>query len=259
VAARAPSFDDAKIHLNVYGQEHVVEARVRVGPARPVDVIPLAHKVADALTDIVVRDAVERGEPPACHAGCSACCRLYLPPIAPLEALALARLVKAMPGKQRETVRRRFSAAVRRLEQVGLLDPQRAPGSTVLRVPMAEGKSNVEMAGERYRAAGITCPFLESDRCSIYAERPVACRQHLVISEAALCSGTDPDVVKAVPRPVQLLGVLLDHSAALGDVDPLAMPLPLALEWAEVYAEALEGEVRGEDLLEGLMDRIEAT
>jgi Fe-S-cluster containining protein len=258
VAPKAPTHDDAKIHLHVHGQEHLVEARYRSGPSRPVEVIPLAHKIADKLTDVVIQDAAEQGAPATCRAGCSACCKLYLPPIAPLEALALAKLVKAMPGKQRETVRRRFSASVKRLEQVGLLDPRRPPGSTVLQVSATEGKSNTERAGEMYRAAGITCPLLESERCSIYAERPVACRQHLVSSDPALCAGTDPDALRTLPRPVQMIGVLLDYSAALGDVDPLAMPIPLALEWAEVYAETLEAEVPGEALVQGLVDRLEA-
>lgn len=258
MAARVSNFDDAKIHLDIYGQEHLLEVRVRVGPARPVDVIPVAHQVADTLADAEIKAAVERGEPPSCRAGCNACCRLYLAPVSPLEALALARLVKAMPGKQRETVRRRFSAAVKRMEQVGLLDPRRPPGATQLQVPTVEGKTSVEVAGERYRAAGLTCPFLENERCSIYADRPVACRQHFVTSDAALCAGTDPDAVRALPRPVQLIGVLLDYSAALGDVDPQAMPIPLALEWAEVYAEALEGAVQGADLLQGFLDRIVA-
>jgi hypothetical protein len=35
-----------------------------------------------------------------------------------------------------------------------------------------------------YLALGIACPFLEDESCSIHAERPLACRQHLVTSPA---------------------------------------------------------------------------
>jgi hypothetical protein len=47
----------------------------------------------------------------------------------------------------------------------------------------------LEELGRQYLSAGIACPFLEEEHCTIYADRPMACRQHAVSSDPAECSG----------------------------------------------------------------------
>lgn len=44
----------------------------------------------------------------------------------------------------------------------------------------------------KYHRAGIVCPFLGADRrCSIYRDRPLACRTHFVLSEPVECTALE--------------------------------------------------------------------
>ncbi|MFT3765337.1 MAG: YkgJ family cysteine cluster protein [Minicystis sp.] len=255
--SQGPRFDDLKIHLVVLGREHEVGARVRVGACRPIDVVPLARRVTDVITDAAVRAAEAEGRAVSCRVGCASCCR-HVVPVAPIEALALAKAVKAMPAKQREAVRRRFGAAVRKMEEIGVLDAHAPPGRTQLTAIPARGKSAWDTASARYFAASIDCPFLENERCSIYADRPVACRQHLATSPPEHCKDLEGGKVETTARPVWMSEVLADLSASIADVDAKAMPLPLALEWAEAQGAALDVEVQGEDLARELLERTTA-
>ncbi|APR79873.1 Hypothetical protein A7982_05220 [Minicystis rosea] len=250
---QGPRHDDVKIHLVILGQDHEITARVRIGASRPVDVLPLARRVTDVITEASVRDAAAEGRAVTCRAGCASCCRQVVP-VAPIEALALAKMVKAMPGKQREAVRRRFAATVRRMEDLGLLDASVPPGRTMMTVTPARGKSAWDTASARYFEAGMACPFLEHERCLVYADRPVACRQHVVTSPPERCKDLGGDV-EATARPVWMSELLAELSASIADVDPKAMPLPLALEWAEAAGAALDVEVQGEDVVRELLER----
>lgn len=247
-----PRYDRVTIHLTILGQPRELTARVRVDECRPVDVLPLAYRVTDLVTEV----AAERGEPVTCKPGCAACCRL-LKPIAPVEALAIAKAVKAMPGAQREVVRRRFSQAVRRLEEVGLLDRHGLPGRTLLTVNEARGISAEETAYARYLEAQIACPLLEKERCTIYDDRPAACRAHAVTSPPERCKDMDGDVA-ILDVPIDPTSILSQLSAALGDVPSVGMALPLALEWAEASGVEIEGPVDGVELTSGFVARVVA-
>lgn len=244
----------------VLGREHEITARVRVGPSRPIDVLPLARRVTDAITEAAVRDAQGEGREVTCRVGCASCCR-RVAPVAPLEALSIAKLVKALPAKQREAVRRRFSAAVRRMEELGLIDADAPPGRTQLTAIPAHGKSAWDTASARYFAASIACPLLENERCVIHADRPSACRQHLVTSPPESCKDVEGRGVSTLARPVSMSELLAELSASIDatqGVEPQALPLPLALEWAEVSGFALEGEVEGEAVVRELLERLAA-
>ena len=39
--------------------------------------------------------------------------------------------------------------------------------------------------GRRYAGLGLACPFLSDDLCATYEQRPIACREHMVIGSAA--------------------------------------------------------------------------
>src|SRR5438067_12521180 len=45
------------------------------GPTRLVQLLPLAHALADAITGMAVRGVEKQGEKISCKKGCGACCR----------------------------------------------------------------------------------------------------------------------------------------------------------------------------------------
>ena len=105
-------------------------------------------------------------------------------PVAPAEARALARLVEAMPEPRRERVRRRFDAALDVLDPLGLME----------RLDLNRGDRQV--IEREYFAAGVACPFLEDEACSIHADRPLSCRECLVTAPPDLCAALSPGIEK---------------------------------------------------------------
>jgi Fe-S-cluster containining protein len=258
----ARRFDDARVHLDVLGHTREVTTRVRVGPAQLVDALPVARAVTHALTDIGEAVASEQGQTVSCRAGCSACCRQHIILVAPVEALALARLVKALPAKRREVVRRRFAAALRRLTDLGLLDGNVPLGRSSLQTPIPPGAKTDEAdlwweLSRGYAEAQVACPFLDDDKCSIYEDRPVVCREFLVTTPAERCQTFDSGV-ETTPRAVWMTEVLSELTATVADVPPKAIPLLLALEWVEVHGELLERTLDGEELFRRLTDLVAA-
>ncbi len=109
----------------------------------------------------------------------------------------------------------------------------------------------------RYFDARIPCPFLEDDRCGVYADRPLVCREYNVVTPPELCSTLNSEV-RTVARPVDLTMALVEAAESVTEVaPPRALPLPLALEWAEVHGGALkQAGAPDMDLLGALLERL---
>jgi Fe-S-cluster containining protein len=253
--AVAPRHDDRKLHLHVLGEEHELSAQARVGPTRVPEVLPLARSIADGVTKIALDHVRAHGENVSCRAGCTACCRQVVP-LAPLEAARLAQVVEAMPKERRRAVKKRFEDAVKRMEAAGLLDPRAPRGRAALLSPAATPHERWEDVSLRYFALHMDCPFLEDGTCSVYPERPAACREYHVTTPAELCETLAPGM-NVAPRPVRMGEVLKRFTnEALGRDDP-NVPLPLALEWASVHGRALDQQGDGEALAMKLVEQIQ--
>ena len=142
-------------------------------------------------------------------------------PVSQPEARRLAGLVAALPEPRQSEIRARFSAAQQQLSAAGLVHR--------LQWPDEEPQS---LAVDYFRQ-WIACPFLDDESCSIYADRPLVCREYLVTTPAANCS---QPLLAPVVR-VMLAGRV---SVAMGQLEATTsergvwwMPLTLALAWAE--------------------------
>src|SRR5439155_26393738 len=166
------------------------EIPVPTEPTAPRELLPVFRALADTIVEIAVRAVERRGQTVSCRAGCGACCR-QLVPIAPLEARLLAELVESLPEPRRSAIEARFAAARERLAEAGLLDKIEHPE----RYPDAD----LHALGLEYFALGIACPFLEDESCSIYEERPIACREYLVTSPAERCARPSAGAIDIVP------------------------------------------------------------
>src|SRR5436190_11726199 len=159
----------ANVELTVNGRKLAMQIRVPAGKVRPAELLPMYRGLAERLTALAVGDAEASGHSITCKKGCGACCR-QLVPISALEARELVRLVARMPEPRRSQVKARFAAAWQRLaSELPDLIPQ-------LLHPQDFPPESVRGLGDRYFALGIACPFLEAESCSIYADRPIACR-----------------------------------------------------------------------------------
>jgi Fe-S-cluster containining protein len=172
-----------------------------------------ATEVLPALQGLVnaVVGAAEAGQDISCRKGCGACCR-QLVPISRTEGEALLALIEAMPKERRKAVRARFAEAEARITAAGLAG--------------RAGRSDREVS-IAYFALRIPCPFLEDESCSIHPDRPLVCREYLVTSPAALCSGPAQQGVTPVPVPKLSLA-----AQRLQDEGDSWFPLAMLFAWS---------------------------
>ncbi|HWQ85408.1 YkgJ family cysteine cluster protein [Brevundimonas sp.] len=172
-----------RVMLEVGGERIPVEMTVPAGPVAVEDLLPIVHGLSSLFATRATARVEAEGREISCRAGCGACCR-QLVPVAPAEARALARLVEAMPEPRRERVRRRFDAALDTLEPLGLMER------------LDRNRDDRQVIARDYFAAGVACPFLEDEACSIHADRPLSCREYLVTSPPDLCAALAPGIEK---------------------------------------------------------------
>lgn len=164
------------------------------GPAAPSDAawarIDEAYVALDQyLADLLNEAAID----PACGPRCSACCT-DLPPILPIEALRMARALH----------RRRDGAT--RLQRA--IEHARAFQAVLLAHTGPQPKLDASDTGYRqaqlaWRRLGHPCPVLDDDgNCSAYEARPLSCRAHVHVENAAHCEPNSPRFLIAERPPL---------------------------------------------------------
>lgn len=213
----------ASIDLRLGSKPFHAEVSVPAGPADPAALLPFARQLTDAVVAARVDETHAAGARISCRARCGACCRQVVP-LTATEARTIPAVIDAIPEPRRTAVRERFVAARRRLDEGGLLDEVLAladePRADRIRFALA------------YFALGIPCPFLEDESCSIYADRPFACREFLVTSPAQECERPGEERVEIVTMPIKLSLAFsrLEKATSCGVAGWI--PLAIAPEWA---------------------------
>jgi Fe-S-cluster containining protein len=216
------------VELDISSTHWLTQIIVPAGPARMVQLLPVIRRLAETVVGLGVRAAEAHGKKVSCKAGCGACCR-QLVPIGSVEAHHLRNMVDHLPEPRRSEVRARFAEARRRLETAGVLDKLLHPEQQDPHAYMAFGLD--------YFRLGIPCPFLDGESCSIYAERPIACRAYLVTSPAENCAQPSAETVHCVPLGANPAIALNRSDADMMNRRIPLVPLIVALEWAETHPE----------------------
>ncbi|MBM4134913.1 MAG: YkgJ family cysteine cluster protein [Nitrospira sp.] len=239
-----------------------ISVKTPAGPVTvPVEVslhfVPVAtivsslRRIGEAAQELEERDVVAHGAAISCKKGCAACCRMLIPLAAP-EAFALADTVKAWPVDRREAALARLADARAQLERAGVL-PQ------LYEIAESEGQlddDTFEPINRAYYALRLPCPFLVEEVCSIYDDRPAACRELLVTSPAEWCQDLERNPVRPVPVPLRVGTVLALLWADLVGGPARFIPLPLALDWAERHAQEGGRSWQGREMLERALNKV---
>lgn len=192
------------------------------------DIIPLMRSLGDQAHQLAIDNTTRTGASISCQKGCAACCRMMIP-VAPPEAFALRTVVESLPSPKRESLLKRFQDTQRTLEEAGL-------EKELQRLAFSEDQvtdEELEPLNRDYYALRIPCPFLEDEVCSIYEQRPSACRELLVTSPAELCQDLIRNPVNLIPAPFRI-GTVLSKLWADCCQGPIRLiPLPFALDWAK--------------------------
>ncbi len=202
-----------------------VEAERPAAEMRLDEALPFLKSLDDQALTIVVEKI---GERVTCAKGCSACCRSQLVPVTPVEAYAILRLVDEMPEPRRGEILARFADRVERLEAAGLAEKYQESSE--------QGRAMLL----QYLDLGLVCPFLENDACSIYEQRPFACRQYLVTTPKELCATPLTSPVKTVPTIFVPATAVLETAAELSGKAQHTVPLILSLDYAQMHRDELE-------------------
>jgi Fe-S-cluster containining protein len=232
----SPSPVRLELRLPVFDGELKTDVQVPCGAIPLTAILPLARKLAGIVEQRTVEKLEQSGLRISCREGCAHCCRM-LAPVSAVEARRLGEVVSRLPDSSGSKIRAAVAQARQSLQDAGLLDRLRG----------LSGLSYEEFSslGREYFGHQIDCPLLERERCLIYEERPLACREHLVTSPPEHCA---PD--SAVSSVIQ---VMLPYRTSwavarmTGPAEAGVLPwiaLPLALDWAQ-------STKRAEEVLDG--------
>jgi Fe-S-cluster containining protein len=253
MTADRPVAENLTANVELAGPNFHLRAAITVpaGPTRVRALLPMVQSLTDAVVDAATRHVQEQGQSISCKHGCAACCR-QLVPVSETEARQVADLVESLPEPRRGQVRDRFVEAQRRLMAAGLLE----------RLQRHNDWSHAESwpLGLEYLRERIACPFLEEESCSIYADRPTACREYLVTSPAENCSDSTLESIRCVPLPLKVSTALARCDTPTGGPPLHWIPLILAPQWAArhgdepsprtgpQFVEALVSQLTGKNL-----------
>jgi Fe-S-cluster containining protein len=235
------------IDVPIGGRPFRVKLQVPEAPMRASELLPLFHATTDFLMKAAAQESASGGRPVTCARGCAACCR-QLVPVSEVEVRQLHGLIEALPTERRAVIRGRIDAAMRRLHEAGWM-------ARMEQFDDLWDDALVTFIRDYFRL-WIDCPFLDGDSCSIYAQRPAACREHLVVSAPDLCSGPDEAGVERLPIPTEVVSRALrcfNTTAGFGRKE--WRPMIVALGWAQDQSrEAVQGT--GPELLQRFFERL---
>ena len=193
------------------------------------ELLPVLQEFTGTVVQMAEQVAEREGKTISCCAGCDACCS-QLVPISPVEARHLEQTVAAMPEPKQSAIRKRFTEAIARLQEEGMLEQLEA----VMDADNVEATER-QRIGDDYFRVGLPCPFLEEGSCSIYADRPLLCRAYMVTSPAVHCQSPTPETIDMLPLAAKSARALIAMGAERSSNSSQRrwLPLPLALRFAE--------------------------
>lgn len=214
-------------------------------------IVPLMRRLGEEAQALEEARGSEAGRARSCQKGCAACCRMLVP-LSPPEAFSLREFLRSLPRDQQERIVARLARAKSVLLTHGLWNQL---------VELAESSQSpeddmLEPINQAYYALRMPCPFLEDDCCSIYDDRPAACRELLVTSPAEQCQDMAKNPVVPIPVPVRIGPVLGLLWGELTNTPPRLIPLPVALDWAEQHQDESHTTWQGTQLLDAALDKV---
>lgn len=210
---------------------------------KPADLAPVARQLSDRVMADFVAAGEARGRRPRCGRRCDACCH-YAVGLSVCEAAALADWLGALPGRCQAVLRQRLTDAAGPVaEALGRC------GEGVESLPTPRAMEL--MAGMAPRP----CAFLHEGLCSIYLQRPLACREHLAMSDQGPCRLAGGSAAKL---EASVLQAAMGAVARIEGRQPEVVPLPLVLAWAGQFADRLARTYCSKAMLDALLDELEA-
>lgn len=239
-----------EISLNTSAGQITTAVDVPTGFVPITAIVPFMRRLGEEAQALEVSRLVEQGKVPSCQKGCAACCRMLVPLSAP-EAFAVRDWVRSRPAEQQGRIIARFTETRVQLLAHGIWQQL----SELCEAVDQASDEALDEVNRRYYALRMACPFLEEETCTIYDERPAACRELLVTSPADRCADLIANPVETIPTPMRMSTVLGLLWQDLTKTSTRLIPLPLALEWADNHAQANDRMWKGTQLFDQALDK----
>lgn len=250
-AVTTPSTERFEIALNTPAGRLTSAVDVPTAFVPVTAIVPLMRRLGEEAQALEEARSSEEGKSRSCQKGCAACCRMLVP-LSPPEAFALREFVRSLPSEQQVRIAARLAEAKSILLTHGLWNQLVELGES----SQAPDDDTLEPINQAYYALRMPCSFLEDDLCSIYEERPAACRELLVTSPAEQCLDMAKNPVEPIPVPVRIGPVLGLLWGELTNTPPRLIPLPIALDWAERHQPESRRTWQGTQLLDTALDTV---
>jgi Fe-S-cluster containining protein len=246
-----PAAEHFEISLQTPSGEISTAVGVPAGFVPITAILPLMRSLGGEAQVLEQRRLLEAGQRISCEKGCAACCRMLVPISVP-EAFALTNAIDQLDQNERNRLLAKLDLAQQQLARAGILKQL----SSLADSSEPLNDEAIEPLNRAYYALRMPCPFLDNETCSIYADRPAACRELAVTSPATECQEMTKQTVQPVPVAVRLSTALSLLWADLTGTAPRLIPLPLAVDWARRHKEEQTNQWAGTELFEKAMDKV---
>lgn len=247
-----PTMVKATFSLPVGGGVLNGSANLPTGQTTLTELLPILQNLENAIIGRVAEEAEAAGTPISCCAGCGACCRQMVP-VSLFEAEALNAWIRTLPEDRQAEIERRFHRALATLRDAGIIEK-------ILETDWAQIEGKATGLAVDYFHAGVPCPFLVDESCSIHPIRPLACREYLVTSSPELCRDPSVNEVSGVILPTKLSHVLYAFGRQIEQDSRGWIPLVFLLAWGKSGVrpgERVSGT--GEEVLRKFLEQAELT
>lgn len=238
-----------ELKLDIFGEMTTFCFRFKDEPATLLDIAQVAKSLSARIGRIVQGKVSESGFTIPCAPGCTACCRFLILLSTPEAIHLVEEVVMKMPMEQRKYIMQSCDEVGKRiLEQ---LPKHLAPKNTA-----NVSGSEIRSISNWYSTLQQPCPFLRNDSCTIYAERPIVCRDWLVTGTASQCQVSTVDALMPVEMPIKLGDILRRVVGELEGATQKGIFLHDIFTWYEANRELRERRWPARTLIESFVEAI---
>ena len=212
-------------------------------------IVPVMRSLGEQAQELEIANTLQAGKTISCQNGGAACCRPMIP-VSPPEAFALVEAIKDLQQDHQNRIKHNLAQTKERLQKAGLLSALEDLADS----PHQHSDDDLDSLNRAYYALRLPCIFLGNEICSIYEHRPAGCRGHLVTSPPEWCQDMGKNPIEELHIPLRAGTVLSLLWADLTGGPIRLMPLPLAIEWAEMHQDLNTQTWKGFELMNKAMD-----
>ena len=214
------------LELDISGEPVYFRIGAADGQAKLADIVPAARLLSTKIVQAVQRNLSRGGIAVPCREGCAVCCD-YLVFVSVPETFRLMAEATMMPLERCGDMAQSCSQAAQPVHEYL---SEHIVGNESPRWDIVTAQQVKEFS-DWYVTEKLPCPFLHGGLCTIYEQRPIICREHLVTGSASPCRIDGMDDKRKVRMPVRISNALKALSSELEGTIEESVVLPCVFEW----------------------------